>query len=86
MLRILAKLAFIASLSVLAACKPGPGDRCNPLLFNDDCHDSTNNLMCVYPSYCGVAYCCPVDADGGLLPSSNPNCQSCPNLDAGTTD
>jgi hypothetical protein len=65
-------------LIALAGCHPGEGERCNPLLFNDEC---TGGLKCIYPTNCGVAYCCPPPE---LMSAASGNCQACPDLDAGT--
>jgi hypothetical protein len=58
---------------VLFACNQGSqGDRCNPNLSHDECN---SGLSCVSPPLCPEAYCCPTDANGNLLPNSDPNCQ-----------
>jgi hypothetical protein len=75
----------IAFALTLAGCKPDEGERCNPLLFNDECHSAKNGLSCVYPPGCGVAYCCAVAA-GGAITSADPHCQACATDDAGSTD
>ena len=73
------KLMGIALLAAVTSCSgPKQGERCNPLLFSDECGAGS---MCTYPANCGVAYCCPVT--GG---TTNPNCQACPAPDAGTDD
>jgi hypothetical protein len=69
-------LVFTALAAV--ACHPDEGQRCNPLLFNDEC---PSNLACTYPPNCGVAYCCPKSG-----PSAQPNCQACPAADGGASD
>jgi hypothetical protein len=75
--------ALLALLFAAAGCKhPGEGERCNPMLFTDQC----GTLSCVYPQGCGVAFCCPVDADGGVVPNTTLTCQPCPTDDASTSD
>ena len=69
-------LGLFAASILLGACHPGEGERCNPLLFNDECNPG---FQCTYPANCGVAYCCPTSG-----PSSNANCQPCAALDGGT--
>lgn len=66
---------LFALVALLGACTPGEGERCNPLQFSNDCN---SGFQCVYPTNCGVAYCCPTNGS-----STNPNCQSCPG-DGGT--
>jgi hypothetical protein len=70
-------LLIVALALGAAACNPGLGERCNPLLFNDACQDNTK---CVYPDNCGVAYCCPMG------PNDVPSCQACPAPDGGSGD
>ncbi len=72
--------AIVTLLLAAAGCHPGEGERCNPLLFSDECTAGNAALSCVYPPHCGVAYCCPTKAS-----STNPNCQACPS-DAGVAD
>jgi hypothetical protein len=88
MLRTLGMLSVALLLFVAAGCHPAEGERCNPLLFNDECTAGNASLQCTYPTGCGVAYCCPIHGT-----SSNPNCQACPgdggvdaSVDASTTD
>jgi hypothetical protein len=50
---------FVAFLIGAAACHPSMGERCNPLLFEDECG---SGLACTYPPNCGVAFCCPPPA------------------------
>lgn len=57
-------------------CRPIEGERCNPLLFSDECSEGT---QCTYPAHCGVAYCCPLKVTG----SSGSSCQACPAPDGG---
>jgi hypothetical protein len=63
---------------LLAGCHPDEGERCNPMLFNDECN---SGFSCTYPQNCGVAFCCPTTGT-----SSNPNCQACPGSDGGTSE
>jgi hypothetical protein len=65
-----------AALLGLAACTPSEGDRCNPLLFSDEC---PSPMHCTVPANCAAAFCCP-DKVG---PKDSPNCQACPS-DGGT--
>ena len=69
-------LGISTVLFLLAGCNPSEGERCNPLLFSNDCN---SGFACTYQSNCGVAYCCPTNRA-----SSNPNCQACPAADAGS--
>jgi hypothetical protein len=64
-------------LLAVAGCDPSEGDRCNPLLFNDDC--TSAGLVCVYPPNCGVAFCCP-PADK-MTAQTSPHCGACPGPD-----
>jgi hypothetical protein len=75
MIRILGLLIVVVS---FAACHPGEGERCNPMLFSDECN---SGFACTYPANCPVAFCCPTSGT-----SSNANCQACPGADGGTTD
>ncbi len=68
-------LALLALAFVLAGCHPGEGERCNPMLFTDECN---SGFACTYPTGCGVAFCCPTSGQ-----SSNPNCQACSTGDGG---
>ncbi len=68
--------ALLTALLVVAGCKPVEGERCNPLLFSDEC---PQGLSCTYPANCGVAYCCPQQAASGI----SGNCQACPSVDGG---
>jgi hypothetical protein len=70
-------LATLFFAALVAGCHPGEGERCNPMLFTDEC---PTNLACIYPEGCGVAYCCPNSG-----PSAEPNCQPC-SADGGVTD
>ena len=75
----LKRILVVAALALgCAACDPEEGDRCNPMLFVDDC---ANNTVCTVPPNCVVAFCCPKSGA-----STNANCQACPAGDAGTTD
>ena len=84
----------------LAACRPDAGERCNPLVFTNDCQPASDaRLSCVYPTTpgcsgstcCGVAYCCAVDGKGNVV-DSHPNCRPDPAaasvcmIDLGVTD
>jgi hypothetical protein len=59
------------------ACDIGgeEGDRCNPLVLRDECHDG---LSCKAAT-CTESYCCPVGR-----PSTDPHCngEGCPDTDA----
>lgn len=79
MLRTFGILSAIGALLLISDCKPLEGERCNPLLFSDEC---TDGLTCTYPTHCAVAYCCPL-ADQ-VTPDNHANCQRCPPPDAGT--
>ena len=70
--------AVSAIVLLLGACQPKEGERCNPLLFTDECETGS---ACTYPPNCGVAYCCPKTGT-----SSHPNCQPCPAADGGAGD
>jgi len=61
-----------------AACDPTEGDRCNPLLFEDEC---ASGLACTVPPNCVVAFCCPASG-----PSTSAKCQACAAGDGGTSD
>jgi hypothetical protein len=85
MTRALATIVALATLALAGSgCHPGEGERCNPLLFSDECTDGNPNLHCVYPPHCGVAYCCP--ALQSFTPGTNPNCDACPAGDMGDSD
>jgi hypothetical protein len=75
MIRILGMFAVVLA---LAGCHPGEGERCNPMLFTDECEEG---FACTYPQGCAVAFCCPTSGT-----SSNANCQTCPTDDGGTSD
>ena len=70
--------AVSAIVLLLGACQPKEGERCNPLLFTDECEAG---FACTYPPNCGVAYCCPTTGT-----SRHPNCQPCPAADGGAGD
>lgn len=73
------RILVLAALALgSAACDPREGDRCNPMLFETNC---ANNLACIVPPNCVVAFCCPQSGS-----STNANCRACPAGDAGTTD
>lgn len=78
MTRLLLSLGISALLLAGAGCSPGEGERCNPMLFNDEC---SQGLKCTFPAGCGVSFCCPVSTS-----SSNANCQQCPVQDGGAMD
>jgi len=79
MTRPLMTLLLALSLSTLGGCTPVEGDRCNPLLFSDECG---SGRKCTVPPNCAVAYCCPVSG-----PATAASCQACPGPDdGGTTD
>jgi hypothetical protein len=60
--------------AILLACNQGSvGDRCNPDLSHDECN---SGLTCTQPPLCPETYCCPVDSNGNLESSSDPNCQT----------
>jgi hypothetical protein len=80
MMRLFGSIALAASLLVVAGCHPAEGERCNPLLFNDEC---TNRLKCQTPPNCAVSYCCP-QPDPTV--SRNANCQACPSTDMAGSD
>ncbi len=63
---------------MLGACHPDEGERCNPMLFTDEC---ARGLACTVPAGCAVAFCCPTSRA-----STNFNCQPCPSMDAGASD
>jgi hypothetical protein len=71
-------IGFFALL-LASGCAPGEGDRCNPLLFSDECG---GGLQCTVPQNCAVAYCCPTNSE----PVTVANCQACPVPDAGGSD
>jgi hypothetical protein len=76
MTRFLALLALATLVATAAGCHPDEGERCNPLLFSDECSAADPRLSCVYPPNCGVAYCCP--APSKFSATSSPNCLACP--------
>ncbi len=76
------RLLCVVALS-LCACTVQEGDRCNPLLFNDDC-TSTPGLTCQYPMSCGVAFCCP--APDKVNASTHVNCLACSGPDMSALD
>ena len=82
MARVFGILGITTLLLAGVGCNPGEGDRCNPLLFNDEC--GSVKLPCTYPPNCGVAYCCPTPDK--VTPSTSSNCLACATDDAGTTD
>jgi hypothetical protein len=84
MTRIFAILAFTTLGFAAGGCHPDEGERCNPLLFNDECYAANHNLHCVYPPNCGIAFCCP--APENFTPSTSPNCSACPAPDMGESD
>jgi hypothetical protein len=51
-------LELVGVLCVLCfiGCNRERGERCNPLLFEDECG---SGLSCQYPTNCAVAVCCP---------------------------
>jgi hypothetical protein len=60
--------AFVATALVTPACDVGKeGERCNPLLTNDECG---SGLSCQEPTDCPESYCCPT-----MGTSTNPYCQ-----------
>jgi hypothetical protein len=74
--------AVAAALAVLAgACDTGgaEGDRCNPLVQQDECD---NGLHCTAAT-CSESYCCRIDGT-----SSDPHChaEGCPDPDAGAAE
>ncbi len=81
----MSRLIMIAAslfITTFAACHLEEGDRCNPLQFSDPCNPGATGLSCVYPSNCGVAYCCPAK----VTAQSDPNCQPCAGPDGGSGD
>jgi hypothetical protein len=71
--------AVVAAIVALGSgCETGgkEGNRCNPLVLQDECHAG---LHC-RPASCSAAYCCPTDRS-----STDPNCnaEGCPDADAG---
>jgi len=76
MIRLFTMIALAAVVLTAGGCRPSEGERCNPLLFSDECSDGDSNLRCTYPTNCGVAYCCPVPDK--VTATSSPNCQACP--------
>jgi hypothetical protein len=74
-MRRLAAAVGLFALTCAAACKPSEGDRCNPLLFSDECG---SGLACTYPAGCGVAYCCPPSTTNAPA-----TCQPCATDDGG---
>ena len=81
--RVLAIFALVALAGFAAACRPGLGERCNPLRFTDDCPTGT---ACTYPPSCGVAYCCPTAPLSDPAGTPIPSCMACAAADAGTAD
>lgn len=73
--------AFVIAAAVAGCTGPGQGERCNPLLFSDECSGGNS---CQTPTGCAVAYCCP--PPDKVTASTSPNCRVCPTDDAGTTD
>ena len=71
-------VGLVAAIFALTGCHPNEGERCNPMLFSDECR---SGFVCTYPQGCPVASCCPTTGT-----SSNPNCQACPALDGGASD
>jgi hypothetical protein len=69
--------AVVASLAPISGCNPsqGEGGRCNPDLASGET-DCNSGLACTQPALCPENYCCPVDAKGSPLPSTNPFCQT----------
>jgi hypothetical protein len=69
------------------ACHPDAGERCNPLLFSDECHGDNSNIYCTVPANCAVAYCCAVDTvgDAGIIDKAA-NCQPCAGPDMAVSD
>ncbi len=80
MKRVFKVFGLVALLSGAAACHPDEGERCNPLLFTDECNPGE---MCTYPTNCGVAYCCPPPAR--ITSKTSGNCRPCPGH-GGSTD
>jgi hypothetical protein len=70
-------LATAAVCVVGFGCNQGSeGDRCNAAL-NTNGHDECNGgLTCTNVPLCPETYCCPLNADGSLAKSDNPNCQT----------
>jgi hypothetical protein len=58
MTRLFATLGLTMLLLAGTACRPNVGERCNPLQFNVSGQCSAG-LSCLYPTNCGVAFCCP---------------------------
>jgi hypothetical protein len=80
-------VSFVAVMAIgflMIGCHPSEGERCNPLLFNDECTAGNPQLSCVYPPNCPVAYCCPMMTKGDPSMSISPNCLACPSPDMAT--
>ena len=75
-LKILTATLLIAS-SIVACDVTKEGDACNALLTSPQQCDP--GIVCTTPDNCTSAACCPADAA-----STNPNCQACPAVDAGS--
>ena len=60
------------------SCTPMEGERCNPQNFTDQCASGT---MCIYPTNCSVAYCCPSQ----VTAQTSVSCQACAAPDGGTS-
>jgi hypothetical protein len=74
-LKYLAGAAAALGLALAACEQSAEGDRCNPDLAAGET-DCNSGLKCTAAGpLCPENYCCPVTADGGLGPSSNPFCQ-----------
>lgn len=74
----LRSLRLCVVLFAVAGCHPNEGERCNPMLFSDECK---SGFACTVPQRCAVAYCCPT-----IGTSSSANCQACPDSDGGASD
>jgi hypothetical protein len=71
----LVALLGVGALVMVACSQASEGDRCNPDL-NSGNPECNGGLTCTPAgALCPESYCCPTLADGGLAPSSNPNCQ-----------
>lgn len=79
MSRLVGGFSVAALLLTYLGCTPIEGDRCNPLLFTDECGSGT---QCSYPKNCAVAYCCPSQ----VTAKTSSTCQACPPPDGGATD